>query len=61
MTDAALESMSKRFGVMYARADEPAIAPGKLLRALLLQALYSIRSERILICMFGTRITSWRR
>jgi transposase len=49
MTDAALESMSKRFDEMYAKAGRPSIAPEKLLRALLLQALYSIRSERMLV------------
>ena len=46
MTDAALESMSKRFDQMYAKARRPSIAPERLMRALLLQALYSIRSER---------------
>jgi transposase len=49
MADAALESMSKRFDEMYAQAGRPSIAPEKLLRALLLQALYSIRSERMLV------------
>ena len=49
MTDAALESMSKRFDEMYAKAGRPSIAPEQLLRALLLQALYSIRSERMLV------------
>ena len=49
MADAALESMSKRFDEMYAKAGRPSIAPEKLLRALLLQALYSIRSERMLV------------
>lgn len=49
MTDAALESMSNRFDEMYAKVGRPSIAPEKLLRALLLQALYSIRSERMLV------------
>lgn len=49
MVDAALESMSKRFDEMYAKAGRPSIAPERLLRALLLQALYSIRSERMLV------------
>ena len=49
MVDAALESMSARFGKMYAKAGRPSIAPERLLRALLLQALYSIRSERMLV------------
>lgn len=49
MVDAALESMSGRFDGMYAKAGRPSIAPERLLRALLLQALYSIRSERMLV------------
>ena len=49
MVDAALESMSGRFDQMYAKAGRPSIAPERLLRALLLQALYSIRSERMLV------------
>jgi transposase len=49
MVDAALESMSERFDEMYAKAGRPSIAPERLLRALLLQALYSIRSERMLV------------
>jgi transposase len=49
MVDAALESMSRRFDEMYAKAGRPSIAPERLLRALLLQALYSIRSERMLV------------
>lgn len=49
MVDAALEAMSGRFDEMYAKAGRPSIAPERLLRALLLQALYSIRSERMLV------------
>ena len=49
MTDAALESMSRRFDQMYAKCGRPPIAPERLLRSLLLQALYSIRSERMLV------------
>lgn len=49
MTDAALDSMSRRFDRMYAKGGRPSIAPERLLRALLLQALYSIRSERMLV------------
>ena len=49
MVDAALDSMSGRFDEMYAKAGRPSIAPERLLRALLLQALYSIRSERMLV------------
>ena len=48
MTDAALQQMSPEFDALYARAGRPSIAPEKLLRTLLLQALYSVRSERLL-------------
>src|ERR1700757_4161617 len=49
MTDAALERLSARFDRLYASAGRPSIAPEKLLRALLLQMLYSVRSERLLM------------
>src|SRR6476620_8709027 len=39
----------RRFNKMYARVGRPSIAPEKLLRALLLQGLYSVRSERLLM------------
>lgn len=37
------------FLVLYAMVGRPSIPPGKLLRSLLLQILYSIRSERMLV------------
>jgi transposase len=49
MTDRALERLSPRFGTLYVKFGRPSVAPEKLLRALLLQALYSIRSERQLM------------
>src|SRR3954454_1059284 len=49
MADQALSSMSKRFDSMYADNGRPSIAPEKLLRAQLIQMLYSIRSERLLM------------
>jgi len=49
MTDEALRGLSRRFSQMYAKRGRPSIAPEKLLRALLLQMLYSIRSERMLM------------
>lgn len=49
MTDRALQEMSPRFEQLYAKTGRPSIAPEKLLRALLLQVLYSIRSERMLM------------
>lgn len=49
MTDAALARLSERFEEMYSWTGRPSIAPEKLLRALLLQVLYSVRSERMLM------------
>src|SRR5881392_1188196 len=49
MTDAALERLSARFDRLYSTTGRPSIPPEKLLRALLLQLLYSIRSERLLM------------
>src|SRR6266436_4142238 len=49
MADAALEALSERFESLYADRGRPSIAPEKLLRALLIQLLYSIRSERMLM------------
>src|SRR5512134_266607 len=49
MVDAALERLSPRFTALYAPAGRPSIAPEKLLRALLLQIFYSVRSERLLM------------
>lgn len=49
ITDRALERLSPRFGTLYVNFGRPSIPPEQLLRALLLQALYTIRSERQLI------------
>jgi transposase len=49
MTDRALARLSPRFGTLYVKFGRPSVPPEKLLRALLLQALYSIRSERQLM------------
>jgi transposase len=49
MTDAALQRLSSRFDALYSTTGRPSIPPEKLLRALLLQILYSIRSERLLM------------
>jgi transposase len=49
MTDAALARLSSRFALLYAQTGRPSVPPEHLLRALLLQVLYSIRSERMLI------------
>ena len=49
IVDEALEVMSADFDAMYSRIGRPSIPPEKLLRALLLQAFYTIRSERQLM------------
>jgi transposase len=49
IVDEALEVLSADFEGLYARVGRPSVAPEKLLRALLLQAFYSIRSERQLM------------
>src|SRR6478735_1535043 len=49
ITDRALARLSPRFGTLYVKFGRPSVPPEQLLRALLLQALYSIRSERQLM------------
>jgi len=45
MADVALAQLGSGFDAMYARSGRPSIAPEKLLRALLLQVLYTVRSK----------------
>src|SRR6266436_3042312 len=47
MTDAALTRLSPRFDRLYSTTGRPSIAPEQLLRALVLQLLYSIRSRSL--------------
>src|SRR3954447_5953664 len=47
MTDAVFAALSPRFTKMYSDIGRPSIPPEQLLRALLLQGLYTIRSERL--------------
>jgi transposase len=49
MVDGALCNMSRQFESMYSKVGRPSIPPEKLLRALLLQVLYTVRSERMLM------------
>ena len=49
LTDEALATLSPRFAAMYSQIGRPSIPPEQLLRALLLQALYTVRSERLLM------------
>lgn len=49
ITDVIFQQMTEVFDGMYSRIGRPSIAPEKLLRALLLQMLYTVRSERLLM------------
>ena len=49
LTDTALRSLSADFARLYSRTGRPSIPPEQLLRALLLQVLYTVRSERLLM------------
>jgi transposase len=49
MVDRALKGLSRRFNEIYSATGRPSIPPEKLLRALLLQVLYTVRSERLLM------------
>ena len=49
MVDDVLRGLSPQLAALYARSGRPSIPPEKLLRALLVQLLYSVRSERQLM------------
>jgi len=49
LADEALASLNKRFEALYSTMGRPSIAPEMLLRAMLLQAFFSVRSERMLM------------
>jgi len=49
MTDRVFAQLSPRFTKMYSDMGRPSIPPEQLLRALLLQSLYTVRSERLLM------------
>ena len=49
MVHKTLKEMLSRFNRLYSDVGRPSIAPERLLRALLLQIVYSIRSERLLV------------
>jgi transposase len=49
LVDGVLKDMSPQFGKLYSEVGRPSIAPERLLRALLLQIFYSVRSERLLM------------
>lgn len=49
LTDVALRTLSPESDALYADSGRPSIAPEYILRALLLQVFYSVRSERLLV------------
>jgi transposase len=49
LVDVVLKELSPHFAQLYSYTGRPSIAPEKLLRALLLQVLYTVRSERLLM------------
>jgi transposase len=49
MVDKTLKEMLSRFNRLYSDVGRPSIAPERLLQALLLQIVYSVRSERLLV------------
>jgi transposase len=49
MTDAALQAMSRKLSTLYSHTGRPSIPPEHLLRALVVQVLFSVRSERRLM------------
>jgi transposase len=49
LTDAVLVSLDAAFDKLYKDSARPSIAPEYILRALLLQVFYSVRSERLLV------------
>src|SRR5216683_630165 len=53
IVDEALDALTGEFEKLYAKFGRPSIPPEKLLRALLLQAFYSVRSERQLMEQLG--------
>lgn len=55
LANAALDDLSRDFDEVYTAFGRPSIAPERLLRAMLLQAFYGIRSERQLMEAAGLR------
>ena len=49
VTDTVLRTLSPELDALYAESGRPSIAPEYILRALLLQVFYSVRSERLLV------------
>src|SRR5258707_14741618 len=53
LTDTVLRSLNAEFDSLYSASGRPSIAPEYVLRALLLQAVYSVRSERQLVAQLA--------
>jgi len=49
LVDTVLATMDKEFGAVYAKTGRPSVPPERLLKAMLLQILFTIRSERLLV------------
>lgn len=49
MVDEILRAMAKDFDGLYAKTGRPSVPPERLLRAVLLEIFYSVRSERMLM------------
>jgi transposase len=49
LADEAMASLEVRFDAMYSGMGRPSVPPEQMLRALLLQMLYTVRSERMLV------------
>lgn len=56
MADKALAELHDEFEAMYSHTGRPSIPPEKLLKGLLLQALYTIRSNRLLVEQIGYNV-----
>src|SRR5688572_11116178 len=59
VADEALKALSGEFAKLYSVMRRPSIPPEMLLRAMLLQALYSVRSERQLTVGRGRQREAW--
>src|SRR5208283_504374 len=59
MADHALSALSPEFSLLYSAFGRPSIPPEKLLRALLLQVLYTVRSERMLMEQLEYLLFRW--
>ena len=59
VVDAVLAELDDEFDVMYARGGRPSVPPEQLLKATVLMAMYSIRSERAFWALPGGPLMTW--